>query len=185
MSTRRTTIFQSPNVAKHLSRIHNKYVGVLADNALNNIVFLIVCKSHYIDYLIEELGIDNSLGNPTHTPDDTYERVNIGQSVMCSFEISTEDEELDLPSLYWIPKLLVSLQTLLYCWICQMPHEILFQIINIYSISGPNQTAELLWHELLKGCCELDVSFAHCVVCPSVYGFWLPLWYLQTSNLKQ
>ena len=25
------------------------------------------------------------------------------------------------------------------------------------------------------------VSFAHCVVCPSlIYGFWLPLWYLQT-----
>ena len=22
------------------------------------------------------------------------------------------------------------------------------------------------------------VSFGHCVVCPSVYGFWLPLWYL-------
>ena len=23
-------------------------------------------------------------------------------------------------------------------------------------------------------------SFGHCVVCPSIYGFWLPLWYLQT-----
>jgi hypothetical protein len=22
------------------------------------------------------------------------------------------------------------------------------------------------------------VSFGHCVVCPSMYGFWLPLWYL-------
>ena len=22
--------------------------------------------------------------------------------------------------------------------------------------------------------------FGHCVVCPSIYGFWLPLWYLQT-----
>ena len=22
-------------------------------------------------------------------------------------------------------------------------------------------------------------SFGHCVVCPSIYGFWLPLWYLQ------
>jgi hypothetical protein len=25
--------------------------------------------------------------------------------VLCSFGISTKDEELDLPSLYWIPKL--------------------------------------------------------------------------------
>jgi len=23
-------------------------------------------------------------------------------------------------------------------------------------------------------------SFGHCVVCPSIYGFWLHLWYLQT-----
>ena len=23
-------------------------------------------------------------------------------------------------------------------------------------------------------------SFGHCVVCSSIYGFWLPLWYLQT-----
>ena len=25
-----------------------------------------------------------------------------------------------------------------------------------------------------------NFSFGHCVVCPSIYGFWLPLWYLQT-----
>jgi hypothetical protein len=24
------------------------------------------------------------------------------------------------------------------------------------------------------------VSFGHCVVCSSIYGFWLPLWFLQT-----
>ena len=23
-------------------------------------------------------------------------------------------------------------------------------------------------------------SFGHCVVCPSIYGFWFPLWYLKT-----
>ena len=27
------------------------------------------------------------------------------RSVLCSFKNSTKDEELDLPSLYWIPKL--------------------------------------------------------------------------------
>jgi hypothetical protein len=26
-------------------------------------------------------------------------------------------------------------------------------------------------------------SFGHCVICPSIYGFWLPLWYLQTLLL--
>ena len=26
-------------------------------------------------------------------------------------------------------------------------------------------------------------SFGHCVVCSSIYGFWLPLWYLQTLHI--
>jgi hypothetical protein len=36
------------------------------------------------------------------------------RSVLCSFGISTKDEELDLPSLYWIPTQ-VPFQTALYC----------------------------------------------------------------------
>jgi hypothetical protein len=66
MSIRSTSIFKDPNVAKHLSLLHDKYVIVSADKATNDIVF--VCKSHYIDCLIHELGIDNLLGNPTYTP---------------------------------------------------------------------------------------------------------------------
>jgi hypothetical protein len=66
MSTRCAPICKDPNVAKHLFLLHDKYVIVSADKASNNIVF--VCKSHYIDCLIKELGIDNSLGNPTYTP---------------------------------------------------------------------------------------------------------------------
>jgi hypothetical protein len=27
----------------------------------------------------------------------------------------------------------------------------------------------------------LPFFFCHCVVCPSIYGFWLPFWYLQAS----
>jgi len=33
----------------------------------------------------------------------------------------------------------------------------------------------------------LSLFFGHCVFCPSIYGFWFPLWYLQTlldSNRK-
>ena len=66
MSTRSTSIFKGPNVAKHLSLHHAKYVIVSADKAPNNIV--IVCKSHYIDCLIKELGIDTLVDNPTYTP---------------------------------------------------------------------------------------------------------------------
>jgi hypothetical protein len=59
MNSRSTSIFKDPNVAKHLSLLHDKYVIVSAENAPINIVF--VCKSHYIDCLIKELGIANSL----------------------------------------------------------------------------------------------------------------------------
>ena len=103
MITRSTSIFKDPNVAKYLSLLHDKYVTVSA--APNNIVFL--CKSHYIDCLIKELVIDNSLGKPTFTPTTlTKEEIldNHG-SVLCSFGISNKDEELGLPSFYWIPKL--------------------------------------------------------------------------------
>ena len=89
----------------HRSLLHDKYVIVSADKAPNNIV--IVCKSHYIDCLINELGIDNSLGNPTYTT-TTFtkeELLDNHRSVLCFFGISTKDEEQDLPSLYWIPKL--------------------------------------------------------------------------------
>ena len=100
MSTRSTSISKDSNFAKYLCLLHDKYVIVSADKAPNNIVF--VCKSHYIDFLIKELGIDNSLGNPTNTPTTlTKEEIlDDHRSVLCSFGISTKDEELDLPSLY-------------------------------------------------------------------------------------
>ena len=94
-----TSIFKDRNVAKHLSYLHDKYVVVPADKAPNNIVF--VCKTHYINCLINELGIDNSLGNPTYTLTKlTKEEIlDNHRFVLCSFGISTKDEELDLPSL--------------------------------------------------------------------------------------
>jgi hypothetical protein len=100
-----TAIFKDPNVANNLSLLHDKYVIVSADKAPNNIVF--VCKSHFIDCLMKELSIDNSLGTPTYTPTTlTKEEIlDNHRSVLFSFGISTKDEELDLPSLYWIPKL--------------------------------------------------------------------------------
>jgi hypothetical protein len=49
-----------------LSHPHDKYVVVPTSKAPNNIVF--VRKSHYIECLIKELGIDTSLGNPIYPP---------------------------------------------------------------------------------------------------------------------
>ena len=58
--------------------INDKYVVVSADKAPNNIVF--VCKSHYKDCLIKELGIDTLVGKPTYTPTTVRKRRNPGQS---------------------------------------------------------------------------------------------------------
>ena len=105
MSTRSTSAFKDPNVAKHMSLLHDKYVNVSADKAPNNIVF--VFKSHYIECLLKELGIDNSLVNPTYalTTLTKEEILDNHKFVLCAFVITSLDEELDLPSLYWIPKL--------------------------------------------------------------------------------
>ena len=72
--------FNNSTVIKHLSYLHAKYVVASAYKAPSNIC---VTKSHYIDCLIKELGIDNSLGNSIYTPDRTNERVNPGQSKVC------------------------------------------------------------------------------------------------------
>ena len=87
----------------HLIRL--KTVSQQLDKPPNNIVF--VCKSHYVDCLIKEYGTHNSLGNPNYTL-TTLTKGKILDNhrfVLWSFGISTEYEELDLPSLYWIPKL--------------------------------------------------------------------------------
>ena len=57
--------------------------------------------------LTRDLGIDNSLGNPTYilTTVTKEDIMNNHRSILCSPGISTKCEELDMPSLYWISKL--------------------------------------------------------------------------------
>jgi len=64
MNTHTTLIFKEANVANHLSDLHEVYDVVLADKAPSNIVF--VCKSHYTNCLIKELGMDHSPSNPIY-----------------------------------------------------------------------------------------------------------------------
>ena len=56
---------------------------------------------------MKELGIANLVGNPTYTPTTLAkeEILDYHRSVLYSFGISTNDEELHRTSLYWIPKL--------------------------------------------------------------------------------
>ena len=59
-------MFRKPEVINELDRLHEEYVLVPADKACNNIVF--VCKAHYYNCILNELGINSTFGNRTYTP---------------------------------------------------------------------------------------------------------------------
>jgi hypothetical protein len=47
-------------------------------------------------------------------------------------------------------------------------------------------TRSLVWYVCCVDLCFSYCTFGHCVVCSaSIYGFWLPLWYLQTPLTSQ
>jgi hypothetical protein len=84
----------------------DKYVIVPADNASNNIVF--VCKSYYFEFLIKELGINNSTSSNTTYKPTSFDKDEIlanYRTFMTSLNIPSGKESEDLPYLYWIPKL--------------------------------------------------------------------------------
>ena len=105
MSRRHESLFDDPDVAAELAEIHEKFVVIPGDKASNNIVF--VCKTHYINCLMEELGMSTMAGNPTYnlTAMSKNELLQNHRSVMLRFGISLPEEDIDLPKLYWISKL--------------------------------------------------------------------------------
>ena len=107
VNTRLESIFRDPGVDRELSSLHENFVIVPADKASkasNNYTF--VCKRHYVDILIEELGLQSLPGNPTYNLTDfsASEVLDNHKSVLPSFGIQTNNEDLDLSYIYWIPK---------------------------------------------------------------------------------
>ena len=53
--------------------------------------------------------------------------------------------------------------------------------LSYYAFSGVRVTRSLVLCACFVDRCLsfCPFSFGHCVVCPSIYGFWLPLWYLR------
>ena len=93
------------SVNTRLSRLYENFVIVPADKASYN--YTLVCKRYYVDVLIEELGLHLLPGNPTYnlTYFSASEVLDSHKSVLTSFRIHTTDDELDLPYIYWIPKM--------------------------------------------------------------------------------
>ena len=105
MNTKTHSIFKDPKVANCLSSLHMDFVVVPADKAANNVVF--VCKAFYYECLVKELGIGETCSNSTyqHTPFTKDDIVRNHKSVLENFNVKFKDEDLDLPYLYWTPKL--------------------------------------------------------------------------------
>ena len=105
MTTRYDSVFKDPQVSSELSELHDKFILTPVDKASNNIVF--VCKKYYFDCLIQELGFDMPSNNPTYTATTFSESEVLDNhtSVLSSFGISVNSDSLELPYLYWIPKL--------------------------------------------------------------------------------
>ena len=68
VNTRSESIYRDPDVGHELSRLHENFVIVPADNASNKYTF--VCKKYYVHILIKELGLHSLPGNPTYNLTD-------------------------------------------------------------------------------------------------------------------
>ena len=97
--------FSDLEVAKSLFTIHEKYVVVPADKAPNNNVF--VYQTYYTQCLFSEVDVENNSSSKTYTATilSKEEILENHKSVLSSFGLSTKDDDCDLPSIYWIPKL--------------------------------------------------------------------------------
>ena len=68
-------VLDQPDVKEILHKLHANYGLVPSDKAANNVI--VVCKKHYIDTLVKELGVKNvNIDNPTYIPiDDSFETI--------------------------------------------------------------------------------------------------------------
>ena len=105
VNTRYESIFRDPEVVRELSRLHENFVIVPADNASNNYIF--VCRKYNVSILIEELRLNSLPGKPTYNLTDfsASDVLDNHKSVLTSFGVDQNEDEIDLPYIYWIPKM--------------------------------------------------------------------------------
>ncbi len=97
-------VLKQPDVIQYLEELHLKYVLVPIDKAANNVA--IICKKHYIDVILKEVGSatsDNNTYSPSHKSMDEIIFDNIQYSKKLGLKVDEKDS--DLPVMYWTPKM--------------------------------------------------------------------------------
>ena len=97
-------VLKRPDVVEYLKELHKSYVLVPIDKAGNNIA--IICKRYYVEVILKEIG-ETGNGNSTYIKSSKLVEDVVEDNVMYSkrLGLEVEDEEKDLPSMYWIPKM--------------------------------------------------------------------------------
>ena len=97
-------VLKRPDVVEYLEQLHKSYVLVPIDKAGNNIA--IICKRYYVEVILKEIG-ESGNGNSTYIKSSKSVEDVVEDNVMYSkrLGLEVEDEEKDLPSMYWIPKM--------------------------------------------------------------------------------
>ena len=100
-------IFNQPDVKDTIHKLHANHILVPADKAANNVI--VVCKKYYINTLVKELGVINSVNsdNTTYIPkDNSFEIiVKSHNQFITSVGLEMSEEDQNLPYLYWTYKL--------------------------------------------------------------------------------
>ena len=95
--------FNFNDVSVELERLHSKFVLTPADKAGNNIIF--TCKAFYIQSIKEELSSSNTY-QLTRSSRNSVNSINSAiVDFSNSFNLSIKDEMLDIPLIYFIPKM--------------------------------------------------------------------------------
>ena len=96
-------VLKQPEVINYLQNIQSKFVLVPIDKAANNVC--IICKRFYVEVILKEIGVLGE-GNSTYLHTNLskehiiHENVDYGNHL----KMNVGDKELDLPTMYWIPK---------------------------------------------------------------------------------
>ena len=97
-------ILKQPDVMQYLNELHKKYVLVPIDKAANNVA--IVCKKHYVDLILNEIGATGT-GNDAYVRSDKELDEVVSANVEYSerLRLPVDEKDLDLPVMYWTPKM--------------------------------------------------------------------------------